>query len=169
MIGLEKTKKTVYQEFLPDLITQCDALRPQIKVQKENVRELMRTQAEEKVALETGDMVAASELRSKKEYYEQVIHETGLQIHETAFTAASAVEVIVPEIVDQAPKGRSNWKWKVEDIKLLAKKMPHLVELVPNEEAIDLMLKTKKADGSLAGKDEETVFGLTFYNDKSYK
>ncbi len=168
MIGLEKTKKGVYQEFISDLITQCDGLRPQIKTQKESIRELQKVVEQEKQALETGDVVAAAELRDKKEYYEQVIQETGIRIHEKAFEQASTIDIVAPEVMDIAPKGRTNWKWRVDDIKLLQKKMPHLVKLVPDEEAISLMLKTKKADGSLSGKDEETIFGLTFFNDKSF-
>ena len=63
--------------------------------------------------------------------------------------------MVVPEVVDIAPKGRSNWKWRVDDIKLLQKKMPHLVKLVPDDEAIDLLLKTKRQDGSLDSVEEE--------------
>lgn len=167
-IGLEKTKKTVYQEFLPDLVTQCDGLRPQIKTQKETVRELQKVVEQEKIALETGDEVAAAQLRGKKEYYEQVIQETGIRIHETAFEQASTIDIVAPEVMDTAPKGRTNWKWRVDDIKTLQKKMPHLVKIVPNEEAIDLLLKTKKADGTLSWKDAENWNGITFYNDKSF-
>lgn len=168
MIGLEKTKKNVYQEFLQELIDQSDGLRPQIKTQKESVRELQKVVEEEKKALETGDAVAAADLREKREHFEQVIQETGIRIHEKAFEQASTIDIVVPEIVDTAPKGRTNWKWRVDDIKTLQKKMPHLVKLVPDEEAIAVLLKTKRADGSLAGKDEENVFGLVFFNDKSF-
>lgn len=167
-IGLEKTKKNVYQEFLPDLITQCDGLRPQIKTQKETVRELQKVVEEERVALEIGDAVSAAELRGKREHYEQIIQETGIRIHETAFEQASTIEIVAPEVMDTAPKGRTNWKWRVDDIKLLQKKMPHLVKLVPDEIAIGSLLATKRLDGSLKDKLEETLFGLTFYNDKSF-
>ena len=168
MIGSEKTKTSLYQEFLPDLIIQVDALRPQIKKQKENVRELQKLVDAEKTAEENGDLVAMTEIKEKKEYAEAVIQETGVRIHETAFEQATTIDIVAPEIVDTAPKGRTNWKWKVDDIKLLQKKMPHLVKLVPDNEAIEILLKSKKVDGSLKGKDEETLFGLTFYNDKSY-
>lgn len=167
-IGSEKTKKNLYQEFLPDLITQCDALRPQIKDQKENIRKLQKIVADEQKAIESGDVVAMTEIKEKKEHIEAVIYETGIRIHETAFEQATNIDIVAPEVVDTAPKGRTNWKWRVDDIKLLQKKMPHLVKLVPDEEAIAILLKTKKSDGSLDGKMEETLFGLTFYNDKSF-
>lgn len=168
LIGLEKTKKNIYQEFLPELIIQCDGLRPQIKTQKESVRELQKVVEQEKVALESGDVVAATQLREKKEYFEQVIQETGIRIHEKAFEQASTIDIVAPETIDTAPKGRSNWKWKVDDIKILQKKMPHLVKIVPNDEAIDLILATMKKDGSLSDKDSQEWNGITFFNDKSF-
>ena len=167
LIGLEKTKKNVYQEFLQELSDKCDALRPQIKIQKENIRQLQQVKEQEQQALDAGDVVSAAEIRSKKEYLEQIVSETSTQIHETAYLQASTVEVVAPEIVDTAPKGRTNWKWRVDDIKLLQKKMPQMVKLIPDEEAINAWLSTKKADGSLKDKDTDTINGVTFFNDKS--
>lgn len=169
MIGLEKTKKNVYQEFLPDLITQLDGLRPQIKEQKESIRELQKIAEQEKLALETGDIQTATDLKDKKEYYEQEIAERGIRIHEKAFEQASTIEILVPEMVEVAPKGRSNWKWRVDDMKMLQKKMPHLVKVVPNEEAIELQLSTMKKDGSLSNQGSVMWNGITFYNDKTFK
>ncbi len=169
MIGLEKTKKTVYHEFLPDLVIQCDGLRPQIKDQKDNIRQLQLVQEKEKVALESGNVNDAIALREEREYIETVIQETGIRIHEKAYEQATTIDIVAPEVIDTAPKGRSNWKWRVDDIKLLQKKMPHLVKLVPDDEAIDLLLKTKKSEGTFEGKLEEKWNGITFYNDKTYK
>ena len=166
LIGLEKTKKNVYQEFLPDLVTQLDNLRPQIREQKENVRKLQEIAEKEKKAIETGDIIAATQLKEEKEYIETVIEHTGIKIHEKAYEEAIKIDVVVPEVVDIAPKGRSNWKWRVDDIKLLQKKMPHPVKLVPDDEAIDLLLKTKRQDGSLDSVEEENWNGIVFYNDR---
>lgn len=169
MIGLEKTKKTVYQEFLTELVEKCDALRPQIKDQKENIRKLQQIEEREKAALETGDILTATQMKEEKEQMQEIIQDTGIRIHETAYDQATSVEVIVPEVADVAPKGRTNWKWRVDDIRQLQKKMPHLVKLVPDEAAINILLSTKRQDGSLDGKMEEKLFGLTFFNDKTYK
>lgn len=168
MIGSEKTKTSLYQEFKEDLILQCDGLRPQIKDQKENIRELQRINEQEKLALETGDVIALTNLKEQKEYVEQVIMETGIRIHEKAYEQAVTIDIVAPEVMDTAPKGRTNWKWRVDDIKLLQKKMPHLVKLVPDEDAINQLLATKRLEGSLKDKVEEKFFGITFFNDKSY-
>ena len=106
------------------------------------------------------------QLKEEKEYIETVIEHTGIKIHEKAYEEAIKIDVVVPEVVDIAPKGRSNWKWRVDDIKLLQKKMPHLVKLVPDDEAIDLLLKTKRQDGSLDSVEEENWNGIVFYNDR---
>lgn len=168
MIGSEKTKTSVYQEFIPQLIEQCDALRPDIKSVKETIRERQIAEENEKKAMESGDIHAATSLREQREHLEAVIEETGLRIHEKAYEKAAAIEIIVPEVMDTAPKGRTNWKWRVDDIKMLQKKMPHLVKLVPDDDAINTLLATKRLDGSLKDKMEEKLFGLTFFNDKSY-
>lgn len=166
LIGLEKTKKNLYQEFLPDLIIQLDNLRPQIKDQKENVRKLQEVEEKERKALENGEVYEAAALREEKEHIQAVIEHTGIKIHEKAFEEAIKIEVIVPDVVETAPLGRTNWKWRVDDIKLLQKKMPHLVKLVPDEEAINLLLKTKRQEGSLDGVEEQNWNGIVFYNDR---
>lgn len=166
LIGLEKTKKNVYQEFLPDLITQLDNLRPAIKDQKENIRQLQAIVEKEKEALASGNIIAATELKERKEYVEAVIEHTGIKIHEEAFKQAITIDIVAPDVVDTAPKGRSNWKWEVTDIKLLQKKMPHLVKLVPDDDAIDLLLKTKKQEGALDNLEEENWNGIRFFNDR---
>ena len=168
MIGAEKTKTTVYQEFKDDLAAQCDGLRPQIKEQKENIRELQRINEQERVALETGDVIALTNLKEQKEYVEQVIQETGIRIHEKAYEQAVQIDIVAPEVADTAPKGRTNWKWRVDNIKLLQKKMPHLVKLVPDDDAINQVLATFKLEGRLKDKMEEKFFGITFFNDKSF-
>lgn len=169
MIGSEGRKSTVYFEFLPDLIQKCEALKPEIKAQKETVRELQHIEAEKKEAEATGNIIALTELKEREESVTELLHDRAIRIHEQAFDQASTIDIIVPEIAETIPKGRTNWKWKVEDIKLLAKKMPHLVKLVPDEDAIDLLLATKKKDGSLTGKLEEKWNGITFFNDQSFK
>ena len=168
MIGSEKTKTSVYQEFKDDLVIQLDGLRPQIRDQKENIRELQRINEQEKKALEENDIVALTNLKEQKEYVEQVIQETGIRIHEKAYEQAVTIDIVAPEVVDTAPKGRTNWKWRVDDMKLLQKRMPHLVKLVPDDVAIDQVLVTMKLEGKLKDKMEEKWFGITFYNDKTF-
>lgn len=169
MIGSEKVKSTVYQEFLPELIERCDALRPQIKIQKENIRQLKALEEKEKIAIESGNIVAATEILEKKEELQSLIEETTIRIHETAFDQATSIDIVAPEVVEVAPKGRTNWKWRVDDIRLLAKKAPGFVKMVPDEDAIARLLAEKRLDGSLKDKLEENWNGIVFFNDKSFR
>lgn len=169
MIGSEKVKSSLYQEFLPELIERCDALRPQIKTQKDNIRQLKALEEKEKIAIESGNIAAATEILEKKEELQGLIEETTIRIHETAFDQAASIEIMAPEVIDTAPKGRTNWRWRVDDIRLLAKKMPGLVKVVPDEDAIGRILAEKRLDGSLKDKLEENWNGIVFYNDKSFK
>lgn len=100
LIGSEKTKKGVYQEFLTELIDSIEAMRPQIKQQKENVRELQKLSEEEKLAEQSGDIVELTRLKEEKEYQQAVIQETGIRIHETAFEKASSIDIVAPEVMD---------------------------------------------------------------------
>lgn len=169
LIGSEGRKSTVYHEFLSILIQKCEALKPQIKAQKEAIRELQKIEKEKIIATEAGDIQTLTDLKQKEEYVADLLQERSIRIQEEAFNQAVDVDVIVPEIAEEIPKGRNNWKWKIDDIKKLAKLMPHLVKIVPNEEAIDLLLATKRKDGSLEGKLEENWNGIVFFNDKSFK
>lgn len=169
MIGSEGRKSTVYFEFLPDLIQKCEALKPDIKAQKETIRELQRIEEEKKEAESAGNIVALTQLKEREESVTELLQDRAIRIHEQAFDQASTIDVVAPEIAENIPKGRTNWKWRVDDIKLLAKKMPHLVKMVPDEDAISQLLATKKLDGSLKDKLEEKWNGIVFFNDKSFK
>jgi len=169
MIGYEGRKSTVYFEFLPDLIQKCEALKPDIKAQKESIRELQRIEEEKKAAEESGDIVTLTNLIQKEEQVIEIVQDRAIRIHEEAFNQATTIDVVAPEIAENIPKGRANWKWRIDDIKKLSKSMPHLVKMVPDEDAINVLLATKKKDGSLDGKLEETWNGIVFYNDQTFK
>jgi hypothetical protein len=169
LIGSEGRKSSVYHEFLPDLIQKCEALKPEIKAQKESIRELQRIENDKKLASESGDIQALTDLKEKEERVTGLLQDRAIRIHEEAFNQALTVDVVAPEVAEDIPKGRTNWKWRVDDIKQLAKKMPHLVKMVPDEDAIDVLLATKRKDGSLDGKLEENWNGILFFNDKTFK
>jgi hypothetical protein len=169
LIGSEGRKSSVYHEFLPDLIQKCEALKPEIKAQKESIRELQRIENDKKLASESGDIQALTDLKEKEERVTGLLQDRAIRIHEEAFNQALTVDVVAPEVAEDIPKGRTNWKWRVDDIKHLAKKMPHLVKMVPDEDAIDVLLATKRKDGSLDGKLEENWNGILFFNDKTFK
>lgn len=168
LIGSNKANKGRYQEFLPDLVERCNELTPLIKKQKETIKQLADFEKKRKEAEAKGDDRTIMELDEKTELAKHSLTQTQINLQQQAIHQATTPDQI-PVVTGQTTEvkwRRQSWKWKVEDIKLLAKKMPQFVMLVPNEEVIDAYLKAKKADGSLEGKDEEVINGLKLYLEK---
>lgn len=158
--------KTKYMEFLEEYQTRLKGLSTLIKDQKAKIKEIEKLQA--KVA-KLDDEYEQQELMEKIENINIAIDENKIRVQEDAVESATAVDVV--EAVTMFPDvsaRRSTWSYEVEDIKELQKKLPHLVKLVPDEEKIKELLKTKKTDGSLDGKDEVRYFGIKFYKKKLY-
>jgi hypothetical protein len=169
-IGSEMNRKNIYNEFLPTLKEQCDSLKPLIKKQKEYVRTLAELEKQQGAAIATGNEEKAVELQEKAEALKEVVEENKLRIQEEAYKQAGNTGIVVGEPTVMAPKAtRTTWKWRVDNVKELYKKQPDLVDLIPNKEKIDEILRQKREDGSLDGKREETINGIVFYEDKSYK
>ncbi len=168
-VGTEKSRTTYYAEFLPELKEKCDALTPVINERKEFIRKANDLRNQQEQALIDNDPVKAAQTKGELEYVEAALTENTIRLQEQAFEQASSIETIVPETMINVAKAKTRrWLWKVDDINLVYKKMPHLVTLEPNRQAIDTILATKRADGSLKGKEEEKMNGITFYLEKYY-
>lgn len=169
-IGSETQRKSFYQEFTDELKASCDELKPMIKQQKEFIRVSADLNKKQGEAMATGNDDKAVELREKAEELKEVIEENKIRLQQKAFEQIENSGSIIGETTDLAPKAsRTWWKWRVDDINLLFKKMPELVDLIANKEKIDSILSEKKENGSLDGKREEKMFGITFYQEQSYK
>lgn len=169
-IGSETQRKNVYQEFLSDLKTQCDELKPIIKQQKEYIRTLEKLNSDKNSAMAKGNDDKAVELRMKAEEMKEIIEENKIKIQEKAFEQVENTDIQVGLPTSVAPSAsRTWWKWRVDDIQLMAKKMPELVELVPIKTKIDEVMAKKREAGEFNGKKEVSIHGLTFYQESSYK
>lgn len=169
-IGSETQRKNVYQEFLPDLKSQCDELKPLIKQQKDYVRTLEKLNSGKEKALAKGDDNKAVELRIQAEAIKEIIEENKIKIQEKAFEQVENTDMQVGVPTSVAPSAsRTWWKWRIDDIQLLAKKMPDLVELVPVKIKIDEILSSKREAGELEGQKELKLNGIVFYQESSYK
>jgi hypothetical protein len=162
-IGTEKSRKGFYGDLMPQLEAACETLTPQINERKEDIRINTALTQKEQEALQSGDIQVATDIKEEKEFLEIKMQEDIIRLQETAFEASSGVEVVLTETTTQTVKGRRLWRWKVDDIKLLAKKMPELVRLEPDVYAIEALLAEKRKDGSLDGEESVTINGLTFF------
>jgi hypothetical protein len=168
LIGTEKSRKNYYGDLMPELETACEALTPKINVRKEDIRKRTDLQQKSEVALQSGDIQTATDIKEAAEILDHKMDEDVLRLQDAAFEAASSIEVALTESTVQTVKGRRLWRWRVDDLSKLAKKRPDLIKIEPNSEAIEALLSEKRNDGSLDKVDEMIIDGLVFYIKPSY-
>lgn len=167
MLGSLKGNKSRFQEFLPKFVDRCGELTPLIKKQKEVIKELEELEKQRLQAEKDQDDRKLLELQEKQEVANNTFEENKIVVQETAISAAIRPDIqVATPIPTEIKYRRQSWKWEVKDIKTLAKKAPHLVIQMPDEEKIDDLLKAKKADGSLKDIDELDYMGIRFYLEK---
>lgn len=169
LVGSEKARKGFYQEYHDELIQKCNGLDASIKDRKDFIKQKIETETKLKDALDKGNLDEAAVLKSKQEILETKADESAIVLQEEAFKQNLDITTVVGEpMIDTVKPRMTKWTWKLEDINLLYKKMPHLVKLVPDEKAIDAILSTKKAEKTLIDGEENKFFGVTFYQEKYY-
>lgn len=155
-----------YQEFLPVYRERLEGLNESINAQKEKIKTLEKLSKQHASAKSDE---AREELAEQINNVKEDIEEGKVVVQNTALNQASAIHIEDAEEVMPVVKAkRSVWKYEVVDINLLAKKMPHLTRVVADDEAIFLLLETKKVDGSLDGKQEVILNGIKFYLQKTF-
>jgi hypothetical protein len=169
-VGSEMSRKSYYGIHINDLKEQCEALKPLIKKQKEYIRVLSSLNKGTDSAMQKGDDHTAVELRQQAEELKSVIDENKIRLQQLALQQVENSDSYVGIPTISAPNAsRTTWKWRVDDLQLLFKKMPHLIDLIPNKEKIDAILKEKRESGQMNGKREDKMFGITFYEEKTFK
>lgn len=167
LLGSQKANKTRFQEFLPNFIERCGELTPLIKKQKEAIKELEDLEEQRLKAEKEQDDRKLLELQEQQEKAQNKLEESKIEAQEVAIQQAVRPDIVIAEPVTTEIKyRRQSWKWEVADIKELAKKAPHLVKILPDEDKIDELLKTKKADGSLKDTEELIYMGIRFFLEK---
>ena len=169
LIGSEKAKKSFYAELYNELLNKCDGLEQPIKDRKSFIQQTMANEKLLQAALNDGDDEKAVKLREEQELLQEKTNESKIRLEEAAFEQVSTIQSVVGQPIIETVKPKSKrWKWRVDDITLLQKKLPHLVKLVPNDEAIDELMKLKRAENALIDDEELKIFGLTFFQEKFY-
>lgn len=166
LINLETANGKKYAEYLQTFRIECEPIRKLLHGQKQKIKELVGLEKQELEASENGDDEAILQIRDKKEGLEAEIHQTGINVQETALNQATnatepaAAEIILPDIKGK----RRTWDFSVPDIAALYKKAPEFVELVVDKEKVKAILKKKIEDGETKGISEfEHLNGLIKY------
>lgn len=167
LINLEKGRKDKYQEFAGEFADRANTvLLPLLKSQKEVVRELEAISNQMAQAEDDEAIIAHTE---RKEALEAQLEHNQVSVQEMAVNQAisshTTQTVQAEEILPDIRAKRRTWEWEIMDIAMLQKKMPQLVKLVPDEDAIKAYLNNRKADKTIR---EETVNGIRIYQKVSY-
>lgn len=167
-IGAEKSRTGFYSEFIDDFRSKCDNLHVVINDQKDKIRKLAAFNKQFDLALSKNDEHAAAAIKEKIEETTESLTENSIRLQEQAFSQAlniPQVQVGQPEVNTVKPKTH-RWLWKIEDIQLLRKKQPELTKIVPDEEAIEYLLKEKREAGDFKDQLEVRVNGILFFKQK---
>lgn len=168
-IGTEKSRTGYYGSSIDELRASCDSLNPLINERKESIRHKNELEKAIEAARNGGNQFKAVELMEEKELLEAGMNENAIRIKEKAFQQAVSFETpIVESVAEVVPPRRQTWKWRVDDLQATLKKMPELVEIVPNKANIQALIDEKKADKSLNGLEEFKLPGITLYLEKLY-
>jgi chromosome segregation ATPase len=164
-VNLERANKKKYEEFLDLANESYSKLNEQVNKQKETIRELDKLKAAAKKKLTDYEKL---ELEEKIEEVKNRVEENKVSVQEEAINSSTSVTETYEVIHTGVKAKRTTWEYEIKDIKELFKKMPHLVDLIANDEKITELIKTKKAAGEFAGKEELMFFGIRFYEKKIY-
>lgn len=163
-IGTEKSKKNLYSEFMNELIEKTYALDTLIEERKAYIKKEAELAAAAIEAANNDDTESAADIREQQEQLETDMEENILRLQEEAFQQISNDEsVYVPEPAGEALKGRNYWRWEVEDLHKLYKKRPDLVILIPNKEAIDIVMSANREAWNKEGKKEVLLDTIKFF------
>lgn len=164
-IGAEKSRVSFYQEYIDELKSKCDSLNGVINSQKEKIRELMVFNSSYEQALKENDDAKAVEIKEKMELKTEEITENSIRLQEQAFNQSldiSSVQVGQPDV--KVAKSRLHrWVFRVDNIDLLRKKHPELTKVVPDDDAINAVLKEKRESGELKDVNQIEMDGVVFF------
>ncbi len=171
LIGSEKSKKTFYgEEYFPVIEQVCDQMLKLIDGQKQMIKENSNLKVEKEAAEKLGDLVLTVDLKSRIEYNEMVIKENAREISQKTFEFVSSVATIQDSFVSASIKPKTHrWSYNIDNIELLAQKLPDLVKLEPDKTSIGKWIKAKTESGEVDEKKQEysypgiTVFRKPFY------
>lgn len=174
-INAEQGLKTVYLEFLPNLIECCAGLNPLLKDQKEAIKKLEGLETAKEEALATGDDEALMKIEEEKEEIGGRIQETKVRVEEKAINTSirsygggGGYTQTFPTIKAE----RTTWKSALYDVKAAVKSDLSLLKVELNPEFVKVKLKTLQETGILQkgveGKEDVTIGGIRYYLDKTY-
>lgn len=169
-INLAKGRTLEFKDLHDEFVEKCNTILPIIKQRKVLAAELEAVSAQQKEAEAENDIDKHVETLKKKDEINQQLRQSTEEVLETTFASLTFDDTVIGESVTPSIKpSRQTWKWIVNDIKLLAKKHPDLVQLVPNESAIKELMRKIKEDKRNKKAGKCVMDGIMFFIEESYK
>jgi hypothetical protein len=167
LVGSEKSRTSYYGSYFHNVEDSCNEMLKLIESRKNIIKENGKTKKAYDKAIEKGDHAAAVELKELMEYNDRVIKENAQTIAESAYKKVAEIALQNSELISASIKPRQRrWSYKIQDIDLLHKKNPELVNLEPNAKAIGAFLKEKVKD--MTDGQEFEMNGLVIYQKYFY-
>lgn len=167
-INLAKGRPLEFKEMHENFIERCDAILPIIRQQKEKVGELEAVMADFERAKQENDEELHKKSIEKELELSRKLRAEQDELQNKAFEAIST-EIVQNVVHETIKPSRKQFKWRVDDINLLAKKRPDLVNVVPNEEKIRETVRQVKGSMLKSKQKEVNISGLVIYIDETYK
>lgn len=168
ILNLQTANTSKYGEYLEELKTRCVPIRKLIGERKETIKAKLDLDIKEQEATKKGDDEHLEAILDQKQGLEDILFENSTKIQETASSQSLNSVSRSEQVFASAPVKRRTKEWEVVDLQLLFKKRPDLIDLVPNKEKIDEILK-KDVENGIFGKDADYVtFGIRFFEKKIY-
>lgn len=167
LVGSEKSRIAFYGSYFPNVEDSCNELLKLIESRKSIIKENAKTQKTYDKAIEKGDHAAAVELKELMEHNERVIKENAQAIAESAYQKVAEITMKISELESASIRPRQKrWSYRIEDIALLYRRNPELVNLEPNAKAIGLLLKEQTK--TMSEGEEFGLNGLIIYQKHFY-
>lgn len=164
LIGSEKSKSAFYGDYQEKNEAVCDELIKLVADRKKIMKDNAKIQKDYDTWLTAGDIVKATQLKEQMEFNDRVVSENAKSIADNAYKHVAGVEKfeIIMSVDLISPRLR-RWAWRVDDIDIMHKKMPVMVEKVPVKKEINAFMKSKVEEESLDDEKDNMFNGLVIY------
>lgn len=169
LIGSKKSTSKSYGDDKSKIDSICDRLLSLIDDRKVFLKEDLKLESDYKKANDSGDIVLATQIRSEIDDHKRVLEENANQLAQDAYREISSLAVMNNDMVSAAITPRLHrWSWRVDNIEKLYKKMPQMVDKIPNTKAINTFMSELKEEKGLNPYEENEFHGLVIWNKEFY-
>jgi len=169
LIGTRKSHKASYGDLSETVEHTCDSMLLLVDERKRFIDNNSKLEKEYKKYTDAKDLVKAAQIKEEIEVSQKIIEQNAKLLAEEVYKQLYSIVALSEDIVSAAIKPRLNrWSWRVDDMELLYKKNPELVDKVANVKAVNAFKKEKELLGTLSPDEDNEFNGLVLYRKPYY-